>query len=73
MTRKPVLNLFPPLLILFAAILLHGVRSFSNEPPGRDPITIDKVRGAERAVSLTSDNFDELTNGKLVFIKFFSP
>mmetsp|Transcript_24002 Transcript_24002/g.39588 ORF Transcript_24002/g.39588 Transcript_24002/m.39588 type:complete len:249 (-) Transcript_24002:134-880(-) len=61
-----------PLLLLFASIL-HGVLSFTNEPPGRDPISIDKVRAAERAVSLTSDNFDELTKGKLVFIKFFSP
>lgn len=67
MTRSNFLNLFF-LLLLFCVVL-----SFTNEPPGRDPVSVDKVRKAERAASLTSDNFDELTKGKLVYIKFFSP
>ena len=47
--------------------------AYTYEPPGRDPTSIDNARSSERSVVLTSDNFDELTEGKLVFIKFYSP
>jgi hypothetical protein len=61
------------MVVVVILLLHHHALCFTNEPPGRDPASVDKVRGAERAVSLTSDNFDELTNGKLVFIKLYSP
>jgi hypothetical protein len=67
------LSFFSPSILFIFAVIIHHALSFTNEPPGRDPVSIDQVRGAERAVSLTSDNFDELTKGKLVFIKFYSP
>ena len=51
----------------------HASRAFTREPPGRDPASIDKIRAAEEAVALTADNFDALTRGKLVFVKFYSP
>ncbi len=47
--------------------------AYTYEPPGRDPVSIDKIRNSEQAVALTTDNFDELTKGKLVFIKFYAP
>ena len=65
-------HLVTAILVVFA-VTLHSALSFTNEPPGRDPASIDKVRAAERAVPLTSDNFDELTEGKFVFVKFYSP
>ena len=60
---------------IFLALLLVCTRcaSYTYEPPGRDPVSIDKIRNSEQAVVLTTDNFDELTKGKLVFIKFYAP
>merc|ERR1719293_220243 len=49
------------------------VSPYTYEPPGRDPISIDKIRSDERAVSLTTENFNEKIEGKLVFLKFYSP
>ena len=63
-------------LKLLLGVLLctrHVSNAFTNEPPGRDPASIETIRSSERAVVLTTDNFDELTEGKLVFIKFYSP
>ena len=60
-----------PVLLLCAA--RHASNAYTYEPPGRDPVSIDKVRASEAAVALTSDNFDELTKGKVVFVKFYSP
>jgi hypothetical protein len=75
---RHLLLLTPPLPLLFFLTLLlaavtNNVYSFTKEPPGRDPISVDKVRRAEKAISLTADNFDEMTKGKLVFVKFYSP
>lgn len=61
------------MVVVVILLLHHHALCFTNEPPGRDPASVDKVREAERAVSLTSDNFDEMTKNKLVFIKFYSP
>lgn len=47
--------------------------AFTNEPPGRDPASIENIRSSEKAVALNSDNFDEVTKGKIIFIKFYSP
>ena len=63
---------------LFIALLacctsLYVSHAYTYEPPGKDPISLDKVRNSEVATRLTADNFDELTAGKLVFIKFYSP
>lgn len=61
------------LLLLLACTQHHVSKAYTYEPPGRDPVSIGKVRSSEKAVTLTSDNFDELTEGKLVFIKFYAP
>mmetsp|Transcript_29209 Transcript_29209/g.62110 ORF Transcript_29209/g.62110 Transcript_29209/m.62110 type:complete len:247 (-) Transcript_29209:201-941(-) len=61
------------LLLLLACTQHHVCKAYTYEPPGRDPVSIDKIRSSEKAVTLTSDNFDELTEGKLVFIKFYAP
>mmetsp|Transcript_34841 Transcript_34841/g.74269 ORF Transcript_34841/g.74269 Transcript_34841/m.74269 type:complete len:252 (+) Transcript_34841:93-848(+) len=62
------------LLFLFLVCLRFDVaKTFTYEPPGRDPVSIDEILSSEMAVPLTADNFDELTKGKLVFIKFFAP
>ena len=53
--------------------LLASLDAYTYEPPGRDPASIDKIRSAEKSTILTSENFDELTSGKTVFLKFFSP
>ncbi|KAL7554589.1 hypothetical protein ACHAWF_018072 [Thalassiosira exigua] len=60
-------------VLLFSACAHFASRAFTYEPPGRDPVSIDNIRSSERAVRLTTDNFDELTDGKLVFVKFYSP
>lgn len=54
---------------------LPNIRSnaFTSEPPSRDPVSIENIRSLEKAVPLTSDNFDEVTKGKIIFIKFYSP
>lgn len=36
-------------------------------------MSIDKVRSSEKAVILTTDNFDDMIKGKLAFIKFYAP
>lgn len=63
------------LLLLWLTITTsrHNVQSYTYEPPGRDPVSIDKIRTSEQATILTTENFDELTAGKLVFIKFYAP
>lgn len=61
------------LLIGVLLCIRHVSDAYTREPPGRDPASIDAIRSSERAVILDTDNFDELTEGKLVFIKFFSP
>ena len=77
MSRSIISSAFSRVTLTAAVMVVllhhHHALCFTNEPPGRDPASVDKVRGAERAVSLTSDNFDELTKDKLVFIKFYSP
>jgi thiol-disulfide isomerase/thioredoxin len=70
-TMHPTLHLLPLLGVLHCT--RHVSNAFTNEPPGRDPASIETVRSSERAVVLTTDNFDKLTEGKLVFIKFYSP
>mmetsp|Transcript_38817 Transcript_38817/g.93379 ORF Transcript_38817/g.93379 Transcript_38817/m.93379 type:complete len:247 (+) Transcript_38817:335-1075(+) len=61
------------LLLLLGCTQYHIYQAYTYEPPGRDPASIDKVRSSEKAAPLTTDNFDELTKGKLVFIKFYAP
>jgi len=63
------------LILLWFTITLsyYDVNSYTYEPPGRDPISIDKIRSSERSTILTTENFDELTAGKLVFLKFYAP
>lgn len=61
------------LLLLAWCTRKNASQAYTYEPPGRDPVSIDKVRNSEEAVQLTTDNFDELTKGKLVFVKFYSP
>ncbi|KAL9182377.1 hypothetical protein ACHAXT_013029 [Thalassiosira profunda] len=61
------------ILLLLAWAARCTSDAYTYEPPGRDPVSIDNVRASEKAVRLTTDNFDELTNGKLVFIKFYAP
>ncbi|KAL3758439.1 hypothetical protein ACHAWU_005439 [Discostella pseudostelligera] len=61
------------LLVLCHCALPSITDAFTNEPPGRDPASIENIRSSEKAVPLTSDNFDELTKGKIIFIKFYSP
>ena len=51
----------------------HVCHAYTYEPPGKDPVSIDKIRNSDVSTKITSDNFDELTKGKLVFIKFYSP
>ncbi|KAL3782922.1 hypothetical protein HJC23_004901 [Cyclotella cryptica] len=61
------------LLALLLATSYYRVQSYTFEPPGRDPASIDKIRSSEQATILTTENFDDLTAGKLVFIKFYAP
>lgn len=61
-----------PLFLLFLNPTQH-THAYTYEPPGRDPVSVDKIRSSEQAVQLTTENFDELTKGKMVFIKFFAP
>mmetsp|Transcript_12420 Transcript_12420/g.26427 ORF Transcript_12420/g.26427 Transcript_12420/m.26427 type:complete len:247 (-) Transcript_12420:57-797(-) len=62
------------ILLLLVACTHHVVtQAYNYEPPGRDPASINKIRSSEASVPLTTDNFDELTKDKLVFIKFYSP
>jgi thiol-disulfide isomerase/thioredoxin len=63
-------NLLLSILLLTSCPL---TQPYTYEPPGRDPISIDKIRSSEKSVQLTTDNFDELTAGKLVFVKFYAP
>ncbi len=50
-------------------------QAFTYEPEGRDPASIEKIRALHNqdSIPLTIENFDELTSGKLVFLKFFAP
>jgi hypothetical protein len=59
--------------LILLCLTITTVQSYTYEPPGRDPISIDKIRSSEQAISLTTENYDELTAGKLVFIKFYAP
>lgn len=67
------------LLLLGVAFLCTTARrrsishAYTHEPPGHDPISIEAVRTSDAGVVLTINNFDESTNGKLVFLKFYSP
>mmetsp|Transcript_30247 Transcript_30247/g.54770 ORF Transcript_30247/g.54770 Transcript_30247/m.54770 type:complete len:251 (+) Transcript_30247:85-837(+) len=62
------------LLLLLLACTQYVSNAYTYEPPGRDPISIDKIRSSEIASEITTDNFDELMRkGKLVFIKFYAP
>lgn len=61
------------ILLFLACTQYHVSKAYTYEPPGKDPVSIGKVRDSEKAVALTSDNFDKLTKGKQVFIKFYSP
>lgn len=61
------------LWLTMATIHRRTVQSYTYEPPGKDPISIGKIRTSEQAVQLTTENYDELTSGKLVFIKFYAP
>jgi len=61
-----------PRLILLSGVLA-STGAYTYEPPGRDPVSIDNVRNSEEAVRLTADNFDDAVDGKLVFIKMYSP
>lgn len=63
----------PPHQLLFLLCLACACTAYTYEPPGRDPVSIAKVRAAEQAVALTTDNFDALTAGKRVFVKVYSP
>lgn len=69
------LSYTPQLILLWLAIAAShlSVQSYTYEPPGRDPISIDKIRSSEQSTILTAENYDELTAGKLVFIKFYAP
>lgn len=60
------------LAILLATSYCH-VESYTFEPLGRDPVSIDKIRSSEQSAVLTTENFDDLTAEKLVFIKFYAP
>jgi len=59
--------------IVILVTIIIGCYAYTYEPPGRDPASIEKIRDADISTSLTTDNFDELTKDKLVFIKFYSP
>lgn len=62
------------LIFVLACCYTHHVcTAYTYEPPGKDPVSIDSIRNSDVSVTLTSANFDELTKGKLVFIKFYSP
>ncbi|KAL7445948.1 hypothetical protein ACHAXH_009596 [Discostella pseudostelligera] len=68
------MNVLHSILLLLCHFALSSITdAFTNEPPGRDPVSIESIRSSEKAVPLTSDNFDELTKGKIIFIKFYSP
>ena len=54
-----------------AALLLCGVSGYVGPDP--ELARTYTSTSSERAVILTNDNFDTLTLGKLVFLKFFSP
>ena len=65
---SPILN-----ICLIIARSFHNAQSYTYEPPGRDPVSIDKIRSSEKGTILTTDNYDDLTSEKLVFIKFYAP
>lgn len=64
-------SITPLLIVLLTTIIC--CYAYTYEPPGRDPISLEQIRDADISTSLTTDNFDELTKDKLVFIKFYSP
>ena len=61
------------LIYLISATSFRSAQCYTYEPPGRDPISIDKIRSSEKGTILTTENYDDLTAGKLVFIKFYAP
>ena len=61
------------LLLITLTATLSITNAYTYEPPGRDPISIDNIRNSELSTVLTTENFDELTKGKLIFIKFYAP
>ena len=60
------------LFVILACCTKYAI-PYTYEPPGRDPVSIDNVRSSEEAVQLTTANFDELTKGKIIFVKIYSP
>lgn len=73
MNRSTSLLRLKKIFLLLLACTQYASEAFNYEPPGKDPASIDKVRNSEKAIVLTSENFDELTEGKIVFIKVYSP